>query len=139
MPALRITDISTLPGTELQQAITSVPHEQGKGLLFQHRLADDTGAHVERTQTFCRVLAKTLRTHSCYADRIDQTFVANIYYAASLHDIGKVGIPDCILLKHGKHTPEEFAIMKTHAIIGAKALQNACGNFHITPFSTWES
>jgi putative two-component system response regulator len=90
---------------------------------------DDTGAHVERTQAFCRILAETLREHSSYADRIDSTFVTNIYYAASLHDIGKVGIMDHILLKPGKHTPEEFAIMKTHTTIGAKTLESACGNY----------
>ncbi len=90
---------------------------------------DDTGAHIERTQTFCRVLAEALRIDSCYADSIDQSFVTNLYYAASLHDIGKVGIPDHILLKPGRHTPEEFAIMKTHVIIGAKTLQSACGDY----------
>ena len=117
----------------VQEQVRELSDSQRATIIALAKLAecrdDDTGAHVERTQTFCRVLAETLRTRSRYADRIDQTFVTNIYYAASLHDIGKVGIPDRILLKPGKHTPEEFAIMKTHVLIGAKTLQDACGDY----------
>ncbi len=117
----------------VQEQVQEISDSQRTTIIALAKLAecrdDDTGAHVERTQTFCQVLAETLRANSRYADRIDQAFVTNIYYAASLHDIGKVGIPDHILLKPGKHTPEEFEIMKTHAIIGAKTLQSACGNY----------
>jgi putative two-component system response regulator len=117
----------------VQEQVREISDSQRATIIALAKLAecrdDDTGAHVERTQTFCRVLTETLRANSRYADCIDQNFVTNIYYAASLHDIGKVGIPDQILLKPGKHTPEEFAIMKTHTIIGAKALQSVCGNY----------
>ncbi len=86
---------------------------------------DDTGNHIERTRTFCRVLAEKLRDNPRYAGSIDETFVETICHAAPLHDVGKVGISDNILLKPGKLTPEEFEIMKTHTMIGANTLQTA--------------
>jgi putative two-component system response regulator len=86
---------------------------------------DITGSHIERTQVFCKVLAEKLRETSDYAGSIDDTFIENIYQAAALHDIGKVGIPDHILLKPARLLPEEFAIMKTHTLIGANSLRNA--------------
>ncbi len=84
---------------------------------------DETGGHIERTREFCRLLAGQLATMPCYAKRISHAFIDNIYHAAPLHDIGKVGIADNILLKPGKLTPEEFEVMKTHTIIGATTLQ----------------
>ncbi|MDZ7698117.1 MAG: two-component system response regulator [Deltaproteobacteria bacterium] len=84
---------------------------------------DETGRHIERTRKSCRMLAQQLRENDRYAESITDVFIENIYYAAPLHDIGKIGIADNILLKPGKLTPEEFEIMKTHAIIGATALQ----------------
>ncbi|MGE4345468.1 MAG: HD domain-containing phosphohydrolase [Geoalkalibacter sp.] len=84
---------------------------------------DETGQHIERTRTFCRMLARKLRKNRRYAQSITDAFIENIYHAAPLHDIGKVGIPDNILLKPGKLTPEEFEIMKTHTTIGANTLQ----------------
>jgi len=86
---------------------------------------DDTGHHVERTRMFCKVLAEKLRHIPHYTAEIDATYVENIYHAASLHDIGKVGISDNILLKPGKLTPKEFEIVKTHTMIGANTLQTA--------------
>jgi putative two-component system response regulator len=82
---------------------------------------DDTGRHIERTQTFCKILAQKL-SNTPYTD-ISPAFIDNIYHAAPLHDIGKVGIPDKILLKPGKLTHEEFDIMKTHTTIGAATLE----------------
>jgi len=86
---------------------------------------DDTGQHVERTRIFCIILAEKLRETSRYTGSIDAAYLENIYHAAPLHDIGKVGIPDNILLKPGKLTPEEFEIIKTHTVIGANTLQIA--------------
>lgn len=83
---------------------------------------DDTGAHIERTSELCRFMAESLREVSQFKDIIDDTFINNIYNASPLHDIGKVGIPDNILLKPGKLTQEEFEIMKTHTIIGYETL-----------------
>ncbi|WP_024334222.1 HD domain-containing phosphohydrolase [Desulfotignum balticum] len=82
---------------------------------------DDTGRHIERTQIFCKKLAQKLRNNP-YTD-ISPAFIDDLYHAAPLHDIGKVGIPDKILLKPGKLTHEEFDIMKTHTNIGAATLE----------------
>lgn len=85
---------------------------------------DETGAHIERTASFCRLLAELARELPLFADSINDEYVATIYRASPLHDIGKVGIADAILLKPGKLTPEEFAIMKTHVEIGYQTLKN---------------
>ncbi len=84
---------------------------------------DDTGSHIERTASFCRLLARKARAVPEYADTVTDTFIETIYKASPLHDIGKVGIPDSILLKPGKLTEEEFAIMKTHVQIGYDTLE----------------
>lgn len=86
---------------------------------------NETGAHIQRTQLYVKVLAEHMSQHSIHADYLDAETIDLIYKAAPLHDIGKVGIPDNILLKPGKLTDDEFAIMKTHAQIGADALQQA--------------
>jgi putative two-component system response regulator len=84
---------------------------------------DDTGKHLERVRTFCRLLALNLSSHSRYKTRIDAAFAENIFGASPLHDIGKVAIPDQILVKRGKLTHEEFSIMKSHANHGAQTLE----------------
>lgn len=83
---------------------------------------DNTGAHIERVAAFCRLLADKLRESPKYKGYINDDYVENISNASPLHDIGKVGIPDSILLKEGKLSEEEFEIMKTHATIGANTL-----------------
>lgn len=83
---------------------------------------DHTGQHIERTRELCRMLAVELRRNPDYSSMIDDTFIDNIYHASPLHDIGKVGVPDGILLKPGKLTPEEFEVIKEHAAIGAATL-----------------
>lgn len=84
---------------------------------------DETGHHIERTRMLCRIIAAQLRCNLHYEERISDAYLENIFHAASLHDIGKVGIADSILLKPGKLTSEEFGIMKTHTVIGANTLQ----------------
>lgn len=84
---------------------------------------DDTGRHLERVQSYCRKLAEQIVEVPEYSGKIDNGFVENIFYACPLHDIGKVGIADSILLKPGKLTPDEFEIMKTHTLIGARTLE----------------
>jgi putative two-component system response regulator len=85
----------------------------------------ETGSHLERIRDYCKVLAEHLATVSPYNDVIDGDYVRTIYQTSPLHDIGKVGIPDNVLLKPGKLTYEEFEIMKTHVIIGAETLEAA--------------
>jgi putative two-component system response regulator len=84
---------------------------------------DDTGMHLERVQVFCKRLAARLKQRSRWGGQIDDVFVENIFHASPLHDIGKVAIPDHILLKPGKLTPEEFEVVKTHARLGADTLE----------------
>lgn len=84
---------------------------------------DDTGKHIERIRTFSKVLAEYLFNRGIYLEEVNPAFIENIYNASSLHDIGKVAIPDQILLKPGRLTPEEFEIMKTHTTLGANTLE----------------
>jgi response regulator RpfG family c-di-GMP phosphodiesterase len=82
----------------------------------------ETGEHLERMRSYCHILAEELRNNSPYSEQIDNKFIADLYRSSPLHDIGKVGIPDCILLKSGSLTDEEFEVMKQHSAIGAEAL-----------------
>ncbi|MDM8533530.1 response regulator [Clostridiaceae bacterium HSG29] len=84
---------------------------------------DDTGEHIERTRFLCKMISEKLMELSIYDNEIDKEFINSIFQAAPLHDIGKVGIPDSILLKKGKLTDEEFDEIKNHSKIGASALR----------------
>ena len=84
----------------------------------------DTGAHLERVREYCRLMARQLRVDAEGEALIPESFIDDIFYASPLHDIGKVGIPDAILQKPGKHTPEEFERMKKHSEIGAAILRD---------------
>ena len=86
---------------------------------------NETGHHIRRTQLYIQVLGDHLRSHPRFADPLQPRRLALIVGAAPLHDIGKIGIRDEILLKPGKLTPAEFEIMKTHATIGAAAIDQA--------------
>jgi response regulator RpfG family c-di-GMP phosphodiesterase len=86
---------------------------------------NETGAHILRTQRYVRALARQLSDHPRFSDLLDEEMIDLLYKSAPLHDIGKVGIPDNILLKPGKLSEEEFLIMKTHAQVGADALKVA--------------
>ncbi|MCX7708995.1 MAG: HD domain-containing protein [Clostridia bacterium] len=79
---------------------------------------NETGDHITRMVQYSVILAKALLTHTNPAYQVNRRFVRNIENNASVHDIGKVGIPDEILKKPGKLTPEEWEIMKTHSTIG---------------------
>ncbi len=85
----------------------------------------ETGAHVDRMREYCRVLAEQLSQQDKFRDEVDGDFVQLIYLTSPLHDIGKVGIPDRILLKPGPLTDDEFEIMKQHAVTGAMTLDSA--------------
>lgn len=120
--------------TRHNQELQNIVREQVKEITDGHlamivtitKLAetrdDDTGRHIERTQLLCRTLAEHLQKTGSYQQQIDTEFLENIFNASPLHDIGKIAIPDNILLKPGKLTPPEFEIMKTHAEVGARYL-----------------
>lgn len=86
---------------------------------------NETGSHIMRTQRYVRELAYALRKYPEMADQLTDDVINLMYKSAPLHDIGKVGIPDNILLKPGKLTEEEFKIMKRHPYYGKKALDTA--------------
>jgi putative two-component system response regulator len=86
---------------------------------------NETGNHIRRTQAYVRLLAQHLRGHPRFADVLTEPVVDLIYKSAPLHDIGKVGIADSILLKPGRLTPEEFEAMKAHTTIGREAIERA--------------
>lgn len=86
---------------------------------------NETGNHLKRTQKYIRSLAMRLRNHPRFREFLSEDNIESLYKLAPLHDIGKVGIPDAILLKQGKLTPEEFEIMKTHPLLGGNAIAMA--------------
>lgn len=90
---------------------------------------DATGQHLDRVQACCRLVAEALCARDDPEMPIDEAFLKNIEQASPLHDVGKVGIADAILLKPGKLTPEEFERMKEHAVIGAKTLESVQARF----------
>jgi putative two-component system response regulator len=83
----------------------------------------DTGAHLERMREYSRILAEELSTWPKYGELIDGDYVQLIYLTSPLHDIGKVGVPDAVLLKPGRLTPEEFDVMKQHTLLGGETLK----------------
>lgn len=83
---------------------------------------NETGNHVRRTQSYVRALAIKLKSHPRFAAHLGDETVELLYKSAPLHDIGKVGIPDAILLKPGALTKDEFEIMKRHTLIGRDAI-----------------
>ncbi len=100
----------------------------GMAKLAESRDAD-TGSHLERVRLYCRVLAEHLMGQPEFSSEVDVEFVRNIYMTSPLHDIGKVGIPDAILLKVGKLSPEEMRVMQTHTEIGKRTLEAALAEF----------
>ncbi len=85
----------------------------------------ETGNHLMRTQAYVERLLLLLKNHPRFRETLDERTIDLIAKSAPLHDIGKVGIPDSILLKPGRLTPDEFEIMKTHAQLGGDALAQA--------------
>ena len=89
----------------------------------------ETGLHLDRIREYSRILGVNLSRQAKYRDILQYSEIENIYYTSVLHDIGKVGIPDTILLKPGPLDPAEFEIMKTHTIIGGKTLGQALAEY----------
>jgi response regulator RpfG family c-di-GMP phosphodiesterase len=87
----------------------------------------ETGAHLERVQNYCRLLAEVLAGTPKYRSVVTPEFINTLVWSCPLHDIGKVGIPDDILLKPGRLTPPESDIMKRHAAIGGDTIRALIG------------
>jgi putative two-component system response regulator len=112
---------------EVQRRTKEVVATQEVTILAMASLAEtrdtDTGNHIRRTQHYLKVLAEKLRRQPRFSHFLDDDKIIDLLFkSAPLHDIGKVGIPDNILLKPGRFTPEEFEIMKTHAALGRDAI-----------------
>jgi putative two-component system response regulator len=85
----------------------------------------ETGNHIQRTQAYVQLLASEMKSRSKHASLLTESYIALLVRSAPLHDIGKVGIPDRILLKPGKLDPCEWSIMQTHTVLGARAIELA--------------
>jgi putative two-component system response regulator len=94
----------------------------------------ETGAHLERVRAYCRALAEEMRREQVCKDQVDAEFVQLIYQTSPLHDIGKIGIPDAILLKPDHLSDAEYQIMKSHAQIGFETLDAAARQFPTAKF-----
>ena len=86
---------------------------------------DETGNHIRRTQLYVKALAERLRAHPRFEAVLNTQMIELIYKSAPLHDIGKIGVPDHILLKPGKLTDHEFEVVKEHTLLGRKAIEGA--------------
>jgi HD-GYP domain-containing protein (c-di-GMP phosphodiesterase class II) len=94
----------------------------GLAKLAEYR-DEGTGTHLERIREYARILAVELSRNPRFSDTIDQQYIDDIYQSSILHDIGKVGTPDALLLKPGELTDEEFDIIKRHTVMGGNALK----------------
>ena len=122
----------------VEKNVREVSEAQQATIFALAKLAEqrdgDTGAHLERVRDYCELLAQQLAKDSPYADHISEIFIDCIHHASPLHDIGKVAIPDSVLLKPGKLTSKEFETMKSHSIIGAETMQTVFNNYAGNPF-----
>ncbi len=100
---------------------------EGMATLIELR-DGNTGEHVKNTKKYAYLIAKYMLDHHLHPEKVDEEFVSNVKKAAPLHDVGKIMIPDHILLKPGKYTPEEFEIMKNHSRYGADNIKNILGD-----------
>jgi PAS domain S-box-containing protein len=123
-----ITDKKNLE-QQLIERLQEVQSAQDAAIIGFAKLAEcrdpETGSHLERMRKYCRVLADQMAQSPKYRVEIDEGFIDSLFKSSPLHDVGKVGIPDSILLKPGKLTGDEYEIMKTHTIIGGDALKTA--------------
>jgi len=113
----QMVDEQTQTILELQNSIFSVLAN-----VVEYR-DDDTGSHVHRTQRYFRVLIDELLAKNFYNEEISTWDIRLTLLSSQLHDIGKVAIPDAILLKPGKLTPEEFDVIKSHTLVGSQIIE----------------
>ena len=115
--------------TEVAKRTRELSAIQDVTILTMASLAEtrdsDTGNHIRRTQHYVKALAQRLKTHPRFASFLSDSTIELLFKSAPLHDIGKVGIPDRILLKPGRFTPGEFEIMKAHTTLGRDAIEHA--------------
>ena len=145
---IRSIDVHT--GDELEklyQSICSMTKNQSEQMRSIHRLSDstlkmqdgliitmadmvenrdsDTGAHVQKTAAYVKIIAEGLKKKGYYAEKLTPKFMSDAVRSAPLHDVGKINIPDEVLNKPGKLTDEEYEIMKTHTTAGKRIMEHA--------------
>jgi len=120
---------SDLLESEVARRTAEIQDLQDAMVLSMASLAEtrdnETGNHLRRTQHYVKRLAQQLRLNPRFADELDDRCIDLLFKSAPLHDIGKVGIPDSILLKPSRLDPAEFEIMKTHTTLGRDAIVHA--------------
>lgn len=125
----RLADQNTWLEAEIARRMSEILLIQDASIHALAYLAEtrdpETGNHIHRTQQYVHALAWELSDHPRFAAQLSEHAIWLLTKSAPLHDIGKVGIPDHILLKPGPLTDEEMAIMKTHAALGAEAIEKA--------------
>jgi putative two-component system response regulator len=95
---------------------------------------NETGYHLQRTRLYVKSIAEKMSSNEQYSKNLTPKMIDLIVRAAPLHDIGKIGVPDSILMKNGKLTEEEQVTMSKHALFGKQALENAEKNIGHTPY-----
>ena len=145
---IRSIDVHT--GDELEklyQSVCSMTKNQSEQMRSIHRLSDstlkmqdgliitmadmvenrdsDTGAHVQKTAAYVKIIAEGLKKKGYYAEKLTPKFMSDAVRSAPLHDVGKINIPDEVLNKPGKLTDEEYEIMKTHTTAGKRIMEHA--------------
>lgn len=124
-----LRDNNSLLTAEVERRTAEISALQDVTVTAMASLAEtrdnETGNHIRRTQRYMKVLAEELKTHPKFSSYLTDDQIQVLVRSAPLHDIGKVGIPDKILLKPGKLSDDEFEIMKTHTIIGRDAIAAA--------------
>ena len=124
-----LRDKNTWLETEIARRDSQMSAIQDVTILTMASMAEtrdtETGNHIRRTQNYVKALALRLQPHPRFSLFLSDENIDTLYKSAPLHDIGKVGIPDRILLKPGSLTVDEFEIMKTHTTLGWNAINNA--------------
>ncbi len=112
---------------QVREKVREISKSQLAAIFAMSKLAEsrdpETGEHLERMREYCKILSEQLSRMPKFRSIIDREFVDNIYAASPLHDIGKVGVDDRVLLKPGKLNAEEWTQMKLHPVIGAETLR----------------
>lgn len=126
--AIRTTELLKKQQNDDNQII-KLNHDMISGFatLVENR-DENTGGHVKRTSMYVKLLAEELAKNPRYSDTINEEYIENLTNAAPMHDIGKIAIPDYILQKTGKLTPEEYEIMKRHASKGGEIIIRTFSN-----------
>lgn len=111
---------------ERQQLESQLQEARAATILGLAKLAEyrdkGTGSHLERIREYARIIAVEFANHPEYRDTITDEYINDIFHSAILHDIGKVGVPDAILTKPDRLTPQEFEMVKQHAVLGGDVL-----------------